>query len=209
MPLSHPILRELFLVAAVIVAMGMSVVSVMAQETQPVTAGTTSYQNAPVNSILDLYEQLTDKHLIRDAQLGGIPPVSLNVTNLSKADTIKMIEQYLLLNGVAFIPVDEHTLKVITVGTNKNPRSEGVQLYANPADLPTSEQIITYYMPLTYINPQEAVGIFAQVAPGTQLRRLRSCPKRPSGHSHGKRECHPSAYRPEGTDRYPARPRHG
>ena len=55
--------------------------------------------------------------------------------------------------------------RVVTVGTNKNPRSEGVAIYANAADLPKNEEIVSYYMPLNYINPQEAVGIFAQVAP--------------------------------------------
>jgi len=165
MPLSFPFLRELFLVTTLIVATSASEISTLAQDATPVNAGTTSYQNAPVNTILDLYENLTSKHLIRDANLTGVNPVSLNFTGLSKADTIKMIEQFLLLNGVAIIRVDDQTMKVVTVGTNKNPRSEGVKLYTNAADLPKDDQIVSYYMPLNYLNPQEAVGIFGQVAP--------------------------------------------
>ena len=165
MPLPLPLLRKLFLVATLFVAASVSEFSGVAQDTGPINPGTTSYQNAPVNTILDLYETLTEKHLIRDANLSAVPPVSLNITGLSKADTIKMIEQFLLLNGIAIIPVDSQTMKVVTVGTNKNPRSEGVKLYTNVSDLPREDQIVSYYMPLDYINPVEAVGIFTQVAP--------------------------------------------
>ncbi len=55
--------------------------------------------------------------------------------------------------------------KVITTTTNKNPRAEGVQLYANAADLPANDQVVSYYMPLSYISPQEAQAIFTQNAP--------------------------------------------
>ena len=108
---------------------------------------------------------MSEKHLIRDASLDGVPPVSLNATGLSKAEMMKLIEETLLLNGVAIIPADEHNLKVVTVGINKNPRSEGVKLYANAVDLPITDAIVSYYMPLNYVNPQEAAGIFTQVAP--------------------------------------------
>jgi general secretion pathway protein D len=141
--------------------------SAMAQDNPNASfsSGSSDYQKAPVNTLLDLYERLTGKHLIRDANLDGVPPVSLNAAGLSKDDTIKLIEQVLLLNGVAIIPIDEHDMKVVTVGTNKNPRSEGVRLYANAADLPNDDQVVSYYMPLDYISPVEATGIFTQVAP--------------------------------------------
>jgi type II secretion system protein D len=165
MPLSIPFLRELFLVTALFVVATSGEFAAFGQDSTPVPAGTTNYQNAQVNSILDLYETLTGKHLIRDANLAGLPQVSVSFTGLNKADTIKMIEQFLLLNGVAIIPIDSDTLKVITVGTNKSPRSEGVKLYSNAAELPKEDAIVSYYMPLNYISPQEAVTIFGQVAP--------------------------------------------
>ena len=137
-----------------------------AQDTGPSFGpGSTVYQKSPVNSVLDLYERLSGKHLIRDANLDGVPPVSIDYTGLSKADSLKLIETTLLLNGVAIVPVDAQTMKAVTVGTNKNPRSEGVKLYANAVDLPVDDEVVSYYMPLNYINPQEAAGIFTQVAP--------------------------------------------
>ena len=120
--------------------------------------------NAQVNAILDFYEQLSGKHLIRDANLNSLPPMTIHATGVSKADKLKLIETTLLLNGVAIVPVDERTAKAV-MAQNKNPRSEGVKLYANAADLPKSDEIVSYYMPLNYISPQEAQSIFSTAVP--------------------------------------------
>lgn len=130
-----------------------------------VATGQSNFQNTPVNSILDFYEGLSGKRLIRDANLNGVPPISVNASNLSKDEELKLIEATLLLNGVTIVPIDQATAKVITGINNKNPRSEGVKLYANAADLPSADQVVSYYMPLSYISPQEAQTIFTQNAP--------------------------------------------
>lgn len=127
--------------------------------------GFSTYQDTPVSSVLDIYERLSGKHLIRDANLSGVPPISINATGLGKPEMLKLVEATLLLNGVAIVPVDEHTVKVVTIGTNKNPRSEGIKLYANAADLPADDEVVSYYMPLNYIGAQEAQAIFTQSAP--------------------------------------------
>ncbi len=134
----------------------------------PASTGSTnfsSFQNTPVNSVLDVYEQLSGLHLIRDTALAGVPPVSINATGLDRASTLKMIESALLLNGIAIVPLDAHTAKVMTVGAAKNPRNEGVHLYANAADLPAQDEVASYYMALNYIAPEEAKAIFDQQAP--------------------------------------------
>jgi type II secretion system protein D len=131
----------------------------------PSGEGFSNYQNTPVNSILDIYEQLSGKHLVRDTNLAGVPNISINATGVSKAEMLKLIETTLLLNGVAIVSIDEHTAKVVTIGTNKNPRSEGVKLYANAAELPADEEVVSYYMPLDYISAQEAQTIFTGAAP--------------------------------------------
>jgi general secretion pathway protein D len=165
MDFSFPLARRFTLLAPLFVLLLCGGLHVQAQDTGPIASGSSNYQKAPVNTILDLYEQLSGKHLVRDANLDGVPPVSINATGMSKPEMIKLIEEVLLLNGVAFVPIDDQNLKVVTVGTNKNPRSEGVKLYANAVDLPMDDEVVSYYMPLDYISPQEAAGIFTQVAP--------------------------------------------
>src|SRR5260221_9154244 len=158
-----PFRRELFFLAFLLFFDLNGSLPALAQDAG--ATGFSNYQNTKVDSILDIYEQLSGKHLIRDANLAGVPNVSINATGLSKAEMLKLIEATLLLNGVAIIPVDAQTVKVVTVGTNKQPRSEGVKLYANAADLPVDDEVVSYYMPLNYISPAEAQGIFTQNAP--------------------------------------------
>lgn len=124
-----------------------------------------NFQNASINVILDIYEQDSGKRLVRDANLAGMSPLTINLSGLSKEEALKQISSTLLLNGVALLPVDDHSMKAITVGTNKNPRTEGLPFYTKAADLPVDDQIVSYYMPHSHINPEEAVGIFAQIVP--------------------------------------------
>jgi len=158
--------RGLIVLAALFFAAPGTSLPVAAQDSGPIPAGTTNYQKAPVNSILDLYEQLSGKHLLRDSSLDGAPIISINVTGLSKPEMLRLIEADLLLNGVTIVAIDDKTEKVLaTPSQGKNPRSEGLKLYANAVDLPADDEVVSYYMPLSYINPQEAFGIFSQVAP--------------------------------------------
>ncbi len=66
---------------------------------------------------------------------------------------------------MSFLPVDAHTEKVMTVGTNKLPRSEAPKVYTRLEDLPTDDTIVTFFMPLDYVSPAEASGIFQLTAP--------------------------------------------
>jgi general secretion pathway protein D len=126
----------------------------------------TNYQNTPVSSILDIYEQLSGKHLIRDAAVASLPPVTINANGVGKEQFLRLVEATLLLNGVTIIPVDGATSKAIFNGsTNKNARSEGVKLFANANDIPADDEVVSYYMPLSYISPTEAVQIFTNQAP--------------------------------------------
>src|SRR6202041_1615256 len=73
--------------------------------------GSANFSNAPANAVLDLYERLSGKHLIRDINLSGVT-FSFNVpSGMSDAEALKFIEATLLLNGVAIIRIDDHTDK--------------------------------------------------------------------------------------------------
>jgi hypothetical protein len=150
----------LFVVAVDVRGQGVTRASVVAPKDSEL-----SYENEPVSAVIDMLEALSGKNYIRDANLGGLPPISVKAAGLTKEESVKLITATLLLNGVAILPVDDHTMKVVTTGTNKNPRSEGVRAYTNEADLPADDEIVTYYMQLDHINAMEAAGIFTQVAP--------------------------------------------
>ena len=119
--------------------------------------------NASIDTILQQYEQLTGYVLIKDSNLGANAlPISISVPEpVPRSELVRLIESALLLNNYALIPGSEpNTVKVININTGKNPRSEGVRLYASPVGLPEGEQIISYYMPFRYISANEALTVF-------------------------------------------------
>ena len=120
------------------------------------------YPKITPDELIDLYERFTDKIIIRDANLASPQPLSVVVARpIPKADAIRMIESVLLLNGFAFIKIDEKSSKIVNTA-GKNPRSQGLALYANIQDLPTQEQIVAFYLPLRFMNVAEALPIFQQ-----------------------------------------------
>ncbi len=115
----------------------------------------------PVEDILDLYERLTSKRIIRDSQLGNTPLLRVLVNEpVATEEAIHILESHLLLNGYVLIQTDPSTLKIINTTTGKTPRSEGVALYSDPQSLPNGEIVASYFMQLHYIDPNEASSIF-------------------------------------------------
>ena len=98
----------------------------------------TSFQvvNASIDTILQQYEELTGNALIKDSNLAANAlPISISVPEpVPRSELVRIIESALLLNNYALIPGPEpNTVKVINMNAGKNPRSEGLPLYASPA----------------------------------------------------------------------------
>lgn len=130
----------------------------------PVSEPSTSlnFQNARVADVLGLYEQLTGKRLIRDSAVEQGPTLTIAVQGeVPKTEAIRLIEASLLLNGYTFVPVDEKTQKIL--GPSKFARSQGLPIYTTPSMLPEADQVISYFMKLNYLSPQDAVTLFSQV----------------------------------------------
>jgi type II secretory pathway component GspD/PulD (secretin) len=92
--------------------------------------------NVSIGTLLQEYEQLTGIVLIKDSSLAANAlPISISVPKpVPRSELVRIIESVLLLNNYALIPGPEpKTVKVINMNTGKNPRSEGLPLYASPA----------------------------------------------------------------------------
>lgn len=92
--------------------------------------------NASIDTILQQYEELTGNVLIKDSNLAANAlPISISVPEpVPRSEIVRIIESALLLNNYALIPGPEpNTVKVINMNAGKNPRSEGLPLYASPA----------------------------------------------------------------------------
>lgn len=135
-----------------------------AKPAQPEPTVRLTFPNTSVNEILSLYEVLTNKRLVRDSMVGSGPPLTIVVPGeVPRSEAIRLIEASLLLNGYSFVPTDDKTLKIL--GPARFPRSEGVPIYSSPYMLPEGDQVVSYFMKLNFLPPQEAATLFQTLIP--------------------------------------------
>ena len=128
---------------------------------QPEVASDSVHIDLPKNSVddvLSLYEMITGKRLVKDANLAGAQLSISYPGEIPRKDAVALLEQALLLNGYSLVPVDDSTMKVL--GPQRSFLGEAVPLYADPAALPQGEQIISYFMLLRNISTKDAMVVF-------------------------------------------------
>lgn len=119
------------------------------------------FPNTPIPVILLEYENLTGTRVIRDASVQDKNLIIQTSGKMTYAEAAEFIEKSFLLNGYAILPTDKpDQRKFIAYNTDKKPSSEGLRIFTNPFQLPESDEVVTYIMPLTYINPEEASELF-------------------------------------------------
>jgi type II secretion system protein D len=119
------------------------------------------FPNNPVMDMLSIYELLTGVTLIKDTNILEGAPVSLATPKaVEKAEAVKLIEATLLTNGYAIIMEPDGKSARILPARNQNANavqfSHGVQFYTSPQDLPQGETIVSYFMKLDNLDPEEA-----------------------------------------------------
>jgi general secretion pathway protein D len=123
------------------------------------------YPNVEIGVILDLYEKLTRKRLIRPNNiLMGQLYIVIN-EELPREEAVKIIEMTLLSNGFTLVPTeDESIVKVFGLGSN--PRTGNIPIVADPSQLPVGEQVVTYLFKLKNADPNEVGQIMTSfIAP--------------------------------------------
>ena len=121
----------------------------------------------PVNDILNIYERLINKPIVKDSSIFEGPQVSLvTPSEVSRDEAIRLIEAALLVNGYVLVaePGDE-SVKILLGGARKGGSSpsfsEGVVIYTDPTLLPDGESLVGFFMELEYIDPEDAATIFS------------------------------------------------
>ncbi|MEO6054062.1 MAG: hypothetical protein ABIP97_08635, partial [Chthoniobacterales bacterium] len=127
--------------------------------TQDSDTSSISFPNSPVGDVLAYYQKLTGKQIIRDNKLADINVTIFANDVMTREQAAQFIESALLLNGVALVNAGSNTLKALNTTQNK-PSSEVVPLISGADNIPQSDAIISYFMPLKYLNPDEALKIF-------------------------------------------------
>jgi type II secretion system protein D len=116
--------------------------------------------NATIAEVLDYYQQISGRRLIRDANLAGPNLNIVGSANMPRSEALRMIEATLLLNGIILVPGTDDAVKVLNTG--KNPRSTGIPIFSQEADLPEGDQVAAFFLPLRHLTVEEALPIFRE-----------------------------------------------
>ncbi len=120
---------------------------------------TLQYPNSDVVDVLRLYETLTGKKLIMDNFVQG--KVNIFIAKpVPREEAIKIIEINLLLNKYSLVPAGGDLVKVI--GTGQNPRTAGVPIISDEADIPTGDHVISFLFKLRFADPTELQQVLGQ-----------------------------------------------
>ncbi len=117
------------------------------------------FPNSDVADVLRYYEELTGKKLIMDNNVVGKVNIFISKP-VTHDEAIRIIEMNLLLNGYSLVPAEGDIVKVI--GTGKNPRTAGVPIISDEADIPEGDHVISYLFKLRYADPQELQQVLGQ-----------------------------------------------
>lgn len=120
----------------------------------------------PVADILAIYERLTGLTLIKDSNIFEGAQISLVTPKpVPKDEAIKLIEASLLANGYAIVTEPGGKSAKILPARNQSANavqfSHGVQFYTSPKDIPDNESIVSYFMKLDYLPPEDAATMLS------------------------------------------------
>lgn len=123
------------------------------------------FPNTPIREVLEVYQQLTGKRIIRDPKIEQAT-VSIETSGeLTKADAIIFMEKSLLLAGYAVVPSGENMVKVLAYEAGRKPSSEGVPFFNKAEDLPQTDQVVSYILNLNHLKSDEAAQAFLKIVP--------------------------------------------
>lgn len=120
----------------------------------------------PVSDLLNIYERLISKTIVKDTTVFEGPQVSLvTPTDVSREEAIRLIEATLLVNGYVVVAEPEQSsVKVLFGGARQGGQSasfsEGIVVYSSEETLPSGETLIGYFMQLDHISSETAATLF-------------------------------------------------
>ena len=124
------------------------------------------FANNPVADILAIYEKLTGLTLIKDSSIFEGAQISLVTPKpVAKDEAIKLIEASLLTNGYAIVTEPGGTSAKILPARSQSANavqfSHGVRFYTSASDIPNNESIVSYFMKLDNLTPEDAATMLS------------------------------------------------
>lgn len=120
---------------------------------------------AQMTDVIELYQQLTKKRVIRDPKLEDVTVTIETSGTLTREEAIEFVEKSLLLAGYSFVPSGGNMVKLLAAESGKMPSSEGVPIFLRADELPKTDQVVSFVLQLKHLDAEEASQAFSQIIP--------------------------------------------
>lgn len=119
------------------------------------------FPNNPITDLLAIYENLTNRTVLKDTTIFDGASISLVTPSpVTRAEAISLIEASLMINGYAVIPApDGRSVRVLPARARDLPSSafaDGGSFYEAASELPQGDGVISFFMQLQYLDPNQA-----------------------------------------------------
>lgn len=118
-----------------------------------------------MTDVIELYQQLTKKRVIRDPKLEDVTVTIETSGALSREEAIEFVEKSLLLAGYSFVPSGGNMVKLLAAEQGRMPATEGVPIILRAEELPKTDQVVSYVLQLKHLDAEEASQAFSQIIP--------------------------------------------
>ncbi len=121
------------------------------------------FPNNPVSDIIEVYEKLTGRSVIKRSEIFDGNTISLVTPNpVSREEAIRLIESSLQLNDYVVAKDEQtNTIRIMPEDTNQANIHVGIAVYDDPTDLPVNNSVVEYFMRLEHLDPLEAASVFS------------------------------------------------
>jgi type II secretory pathway component GspD/PulD (secretin) len=112
-----------------------------------------SIQEMEINQLLDLYQEVSGRTVLRPATLTS-PKITLKAaTKLTRKEALEALDSILSLNQVSMVPQGEKFIKALP--NNQAQQSGAVFFDGDPNDLPEAGVFIQYMAKFEYMDPKD------------------------------------------------------
>lgn len=135
-----------------------------AQENDPGDQGIVlQFPNNPVSDIIEVYEKLTGRSVIKRSEIFDGNTISLVTPEpVPREEAIRLIESSLQLNDfVVSKDSSTNTVRIMPEDTSQANINVGLEVYERPEDLPDNNVVIEYFLRLAHLDPVEAASLYS------------------------------------------------
>lgn len=137
--------------------------------------------NADITDVITKYEEITQRHIIRDKDLQGTVTIVANpnpAVPFSRDEAAEFIKAALAIQGFVIQPYSKNIDKILmlTRPPGQEPPLEGAPLYTREQDLPETDDIVNFVLTLKHLPVADASQVFANAVPTHQWTKYVAVP---------------------------------